>query len=296
MVKIILLEIFFPIISAFIIGLLFIGIFRKILARIQWRYGPPVLQPFIDIIKLFNQKGFSHGDLFDFGIFLSIAGSMVVILSIPFAGLCFLKNSGGLLVLLYLLIFVPIGRALSAGASANPNASIGISRKLILSLAYEIPFILIVLSIMSYYKTISFIEIVNAQKNFHWALFSPLVFSGISYFLILPAMLGIRPFDIVSAPQEISSGDIVEYGGQFLSLFHIEHALHLFIYLALFVNLFLGGGNIFVFLLKIFIVFIIGIFIHSVFPRLRTDQAIKYLWGYPTIFALLGMILILILK
>ena len=296
MVRIILLEVIVPVVSAFIIGLLFLGIFRKVVARIHWRYGPPVLQPFIDLIKLFGQKGFSHGFIFDTGIFLSIAGSIVTILFIPFAGLCALKGSGGLLALLYLLIVAPLGIALSAGESANPNASIGISRKLILSIGYEVPFILIILSLMFYYKTISFVEIVDAQKNFHWALFSPLFISGISYLLILPAMLGIRPFDIASAPQEISSGGIVEYGGQYLALFHIEHALHLFIYISLFVNLFLGGGNIFVFLIKMFVVFIIGIFIHSVFPRLRIDQAIKYLWRYPTLLALLGILLILIFK
>ena len=282
---------------AFVIGIFFLGLFRKIAARIHRRYGPPLTQPVIDIIKLFYQKSVSHGRLFDFGIIVSLAGSLAVILFLPFAGICPLESSGGLLVIAYLLLFAPLGIALSGGEGANPNISIGISRKLILSLGYEVPLILILLAVMTHYKTISIAQIVSMQQKTGWAVFSaPLFLSGISYILILPAMLGVRPFDIASAPQEISSGVKVEYGGKFLALATIEHAFHLFIGISLFVNLFLGGGNVFVFFLKMIFVFIAGVFVHSVFPRFRTEQAVKYLWGWPALIALLGLVLAVTVK
>jgi len=281
---------------AFIIGMFFLGLFRRIMARIHWRYGPPIIQPILDLIKLFHQKGFSHGHVFNLGIILSLAGSIVLILFIPFGGMCALKNSGGLLVILYIMLFAPLGIALSGGEGANPNISIGISRKLILALGYEVSFLLVLLTLMTYYKTISIVDIVNAQKSFHWALFSPLFLSGIAHFLILPAMLGIRPFDVVGAPQEISSGPTVEYGGRYLGLFHIWHAFSLFIGIALFVDLFLGGGrNPVIFFMKMVVVFTLLVFIHGVFPRLRTEQAIRYLWRWPVVFSLLGLILVQII-
>jgi len=277
---------------AFIIGVFFLGLSRKIVARIHQRYGPPIIQPLLDVIKLFHQKGFSHGVLFDLGLILSLAGSIVVILFLPFAGICPLKSSGGLLVILYVMLFLPLGIALSGGEGANPNISIGISRKLILSLGYEVPFLLIILSVMSFYRTISIVDIVNSQGGFRWALFSPLFLSGIAYFMILPAMLGMRPFDIVSAPQEISTGPQVEYGGKYLGLSHIQHAFSIFITIALFVDLFLGGGeNIFYFFLKMLVVFVSMVLIHSVFPRLRLEQALRYLWRWPTVLAFLGVII-----
>ena len=282
---------------AFIIGVFFLGLFRRIMARIHWRYGPPIIQPILDLIKLFHQKGFSHGPVFNLGIILSLAGSIVLILFIPFGGMCALRNSGGLLVILYLMLFAPLGIALSGGEGANPNISIGISRKLILALGYEVSFLFVLLTLMTYYKTISIVDIVNAQTNFQWAFFSPLFLSGIAYFLILPAMLGIRPFDVVGAPQEISSGPMVEYGGRFLGLFHILHAFSLFIGIALFVDLFLGGGsNPVTFFMKMVVVFILVVFIHGVFPRLRTEQAIRYLWRWPVAFSLLGLILVQIIR
>jgi NADH-quinone oxidoreductase subunit H len=124
--------------------------------------------------------------------------------------------------------------------------------------------------------------------------------------------LEVRPFEVVGAAQEISSGPKVEYGGKFLAFSTIQHGLGEFIGIALFVNLFLGGGDLFgvfraiantgwgaivgviVFLVKIIIVFVIGIFINAVFPRFRIEQAIKYLWRWPTLLAFIGMIIVIL--
>jgi len=277
-------------IIAFIIGVFFLGLQRKIIARIHRRYGPPIYQPVIDIIKLFNQKTISHGRLFDVGIILSLAGSIVLILFIPFGGIAPLSGSGDFLVVLYLMLLAPLGIALSGGEAANPNISIGISRKMMLSLGYEVPLIFSILAVMTYYKTTSLVEITKAQQHLLWGgIYLPL--PAIAYFMILPAMLGLRPFDVVSAPQEISSGPSVEYGGKYLALATIEHAFHIFITISLFVNLFLGGGNPFTFFIKMLVVFLVCLFIHAVFPRFRLDQAIRYCWRWPAILALAGLII-----
>jgi len=282
----------YPILT-FIIGIFFIGLSRKMMARIQRRYGPPITQPLIDLIRFFYQKGISHGSIFNFGVILSLAGSIVVLLFIPFGRMSPLSSSGGLLVILYIMLFAPLGIALSGGEGANPNISIGISRKLILSLGYEVPFLLIILAIMTFYKTTSITEIVKIQQEAGWALFSiPLFLPGIAYLLILPAIIGMRPFDIASAPQEISSGPSVEYSGKYLALVHIEHAFTLFIGIALFINLFLGGAtNIGFFFLKMIVLFVIVLIVNAVFPRYRVEQAIKYLWKWPTLIAFVGLIL-----
>jgi NADH-quinone oxidoreductase subunit H len=285
-------------ILALIVGIFFLGLARKIMARIHWRYGPPLIQPVIDMIRLFYQKSVSHGPMFDLGIIISLAGSVVVILFLPVGKICPLAGSGGLLVILYIMLLAPLGMALSGGQGANPNISIGISRKLILSLGYEVPLLLVLLAVMTHYKTISIVQVVNAQQNANWAFFSlPLFLPGLAYLLILPAILGIRPFDMTTAPQEISSGPMVEYGGKYLALATIEHAFILFISIALFVNLFLGGAaNIFSFFVKMLVVFVLGLCINAVFPRFRIEQAIKYLWKWPTLLAFLGLIITLAIR
>ena len=283
---------------ALIVGVFFLGLARKIMARIHWRYGPPLIQPVIDMIKLFYQKSVSHGRMFDSGIIFSLAGSIVLVLFLPFGRWCPLSSSGGLLVILYIMLIAPLGMALSAGEGANPNISIGISRKFILSLGYEVPLLLVLLTVMTRYKTISIMEVVNAQQSTGWSVISfPLFLSGLSYLLILPAILGLRPFDVSPAPQEISSGPMAEYGGKYLALVTIEHAFVLFISIALFVNLFLGGAaNPVIFFVKMLVVFVLGLCINAVFPRLRIKQAIKYLWKWPTLLAFLGLIVSLVIR
>lgn len=138
-------------ILALVVGVFFLGLARKITARIHWRYGPPLIQPVIDMIRLFYQKSVSHGSMFDLGLILSLAGSIVVVLFLPFGRICPLSGSGGLLVILYIMLLAPLGMALSGGQGANPNISIGISRKLILGLGYEVPLLLVLLAVMTRY-------------------------------------------------------------------------------------------------------------------------------------------------
>ena len=283
---------------ALLISVLFLGLFRKITARIQRRYGPPVYQPVIDLTKLFTQhSNISHGVMFDMGLIIALAGSVVTLLLIPVGGIHPLSSSGDLLVIIYVMLIPVLGMALSAGDSGNPNASLGVSRKLILGLGYEVPFLLVLLTMMTHGETTSLVRVVQMQADsiLSWGVFRfPL--SAIATFLILPVMLGIHPFDIVGAPQEISSGPQVEFGGKYLALATVEHALQLFIVIALFVDLFLGGGaNLGTFFLKMLVVFLIGIFIGAVYPRFRINQALRYCWKWPTLFALAGLILVMII-
>jgi len=282
-------------IIALLISVLFLGLFRKVTARIQRRYGPPIYQPVIDLVKLFTQRSnISHGLIFDAGLIIAVAGSLATVLLIPAGGIHPLSSSGDLLLIIYLMLIPPMGMALSAGASGNPNASLGVSRKLILALGYEVPFLLVLLTVMTYAETTSLLSVVQMQAGsiLSWGV-SRFPLAALATFLILPVMLGVRPFDIVGAPQEISSGPQVEFGGKYLALATVEHALHLFIVIALYVDLFLGGAaNLGTFFLKMLVVFLMGVFIGAVYPRFRIDQALRYCWKWPTLIALVGLILV----
>ncbi len=299
---------------ALIAGMFFLGLSRKISARIQWRYGPPIYQPVIDVIRSFSQKSITHGKFFDFGIILSLSSSFVLILFLPIGKLCAL-TSGGLIAFLYLMLMGPFGIALSGAAAANPNSSIGISRKFLLALAYEVPLLLVLLTVMTHYHTISLVEIVNIQANSGWAFGSwALILPGIAYLLILPAILGMRPFEVVGAAQEISSGPIAEFGGKHLAFYTLQHALHVFVGIALFVDIFLGGWTFFgllnplagtvwavifgiiIFLLKMTLVLFIGLFVNAVYPRFRIEQAMQYLWKWPTLISFVGLIIVVLTK
>ena len=289
-----------PIFVSFM-GLLFMGIQRKIMARVQNRMGPPFYQQFIDVIKLFSKReNFSHNWVFDIGPIFAIVGLVTTMLFIPMGGFALLSGDGDLIVVMYLLVISGLGMALGAGASGNPNAGIGVMRGLTLMMAYELPFVLSVLAVMIYYHTTSLAQIVENQKDMWAIILLPL--SAIVADMALQAQFGKKPFDQPIAPAEVATGPIVEYGGKYMGMLMLAHSIGMFVEAGLFIDLFLGGGMIFhqagmlyqvlnfvFWIFLVFLVYTIAVLISTVFPRYRIDQAFTFYWKWPTILAIIGL-------
>ncbi|MEA3559327.1 MAG: NADH-quinone oxidoreductase subunit H [Candidatus Thermoplasmatota archaeon] len=294
-------------IIVFTAGHLFLGIARKVTARIHRRIGPPVLQQFIDVMKLFGKReSTTHSWVQDMGALFAVIGVFASALFIPIGGDAVLSFQGDLIVLAYLLVIAPLGMALGTGSTGNPNSAIGVSRGLMLMMAYELPFAMVLVTVILHFKTASLAEIVESQDNFKWAvLFLPL--SAIAADLSLQAMMGEKPFDQPVAPSEIGSGPMVEFGGKYLGMLMVWHAMSIVVEAGLFVDLFLGGGvvfpgdgtlalvgNIFVWLLLSLGMFMIAVFINTVFGRFKMGQALRFYWGFPTLIALIGLALVVL--
>jgi NADH-quinone oxidoreductase subunit H len=81
------------------------------------------------------------------------------------------------------------------------------------------------------------------------------------------------------APSEVASGPMVELSGKFLGLAFLQHSVAIFVETGLIVVLFLGGGpGLFLFLLKMFAVYMLSNAINAVWARYRVEQAMKFLW------------------
>ena len=294
---VIILGLILTIVLAWTVGLLYMGIDRKITARVQNRYGPPVHQQFIDVIKLWKKKtAISHGTMFHLGPTLAITGSISTLLFIPiligsklWGGLSF---EGDLILILYLMVFGSLGMALAVGESANPNGIIGVSRGLTQMLGFELPFLIAVVTLMVQYNTTSLVELTRVQAGGHWNLiYSPL--ASIAAFVALLGMMGHQPFDVPIAPQEIASGPMSEFGGKYLGTVMSSHAIFVFAKLTLFMDLFLGGAsNIGSLILKTFAIFLWPVVVGLIYPRFRTEQSVRFFWTWPTAIGLLGLILI----
>jgi NADH-quinone oxidoreductase subunit H len=108
------------------------------------------------------------------------------------------------------------------------------------------------------------------------------------------AMLGMfrySPFDIVGAPAELASGPISEFGGKYLGLMMSSKSIFAFAKLTLYVDLFMGGAsNLIELLVKTFALYLIPMLYGIVSPRYRTEQAVRYFWGWPLFFGLLAIL------
>lgn len=294
MVNNILMIIFAPII-AFLIGIVFVGVKRKVVARIQRRYGPPILQPLYDIIKLIAKKeNISHGVMYDLGPVILLGAAIMTVQFLPTPNAPLLSKYGDLLAFIYISVVGALGMALGAGEASNPNASIGIARALSLMFGYELPFAIVVATLILRYNSTNINVIVQGQSYLHWGIFF-LPITAIAGLVSIYGALGEHPFDVMVAPQEIATGPMVEYGGKHLGFLMIDHMMHTYIELALFVNLFMGGAsNWFFFIAKMFLVYLGITIFETLMPRFKMEKAIQYFIQWPTILALIGLLIVYI--
>lgn len=281
---------------AFVIGLVMVLMMRKLAARIQRRIGPPFLQPLYDIIKLHSKATqVSHGLMHELGIVMFVGGYIAAEVFLPVPGHNGLAAQADMVALLYLMMIPSLGLALGVGQCANPNGSIGISRALTAMLAYDIPFVVVILGMALLYQSTNLVEMIQlqqAQGIASWgAVQNPLL--AIAGLFGLYAMMGKQPFEIYVAPAEIATGPMVEMGGKFMGGLFIGQAFQFYTAGVLYTNLFLGGGaNWLEFLPKIFLVVAIPMSLAFVFPRYRTEDVLRILWKWPTAIGLLGLALV----
>jgi len=282
---------------AFFVGVLLLGYSRKFNARVQRRIGPPVTQTFYDIMKLMRKiTNISHGYMHDFAVMMLVGGTLLTLFFIPVPGFHYFVKYGDMLVIMYVILIPSLGMALGVGETANPNGSIGVSRGLMLMVGYEVAFTTAFIGLSIVYNTTSLLDFARYQAGgiLHWNLIRH-PFLGIAGLIALQGMMGEKPFETFIAPAEIASGPMVEMGGKYLGMMIIQHALSVFIELSIYINMFLGGAvNWIDFLVKLFVLFTVVLSINVVFGRYRTDDAIKFMWKYPVIFGIIGIIIAMI--
>jgi NADH-quinone oxidoreductase subunit H len=266
--------------AALFFGLLFMGIGRKLTARLQRRCGAPFWQSYIDVVKCFSRHSTSHHYIMDLGSMMGLAGLVAAALFVPIAGWLPFASGGPLIVVLYLMPIGYLGMAMGVSASGNPLAAIGISRALTLMVGYEVPFAVIMLSMIARFGSTSLSALAAAQQGgvLAWNMFT-MPFGFLAALFALQAMLAEKPFDAMIAPAEIASGPMVELGGKFLGMAFLQHAVAIFIETGLVANLFLGGGaSLWTYLVKILGLYLFTIAVNGIYARYRIEQATRFLW------------------
>lgn len=291
-----------------IIGLLASWIDRKVTARIQYRVGPPLLQPLIDIVKLLGKE-----------TLIPAGSSKITFLMAPVIGLAsvilvstllWINNInpaksflGDLIVVLYFLVIPSISIIMGGFASRNPLASLGASREMKLVLSYELPFILAMLvTVIKSGFTFRLGEILAFQAQ-NGALVRS--WSGVLALIVaiicMQAKLALVPFDIPEAETEISGGVLIEYSGSGLAIYKLMKNMLLFTLPFFLIIVFIGGLRFDGIHLLYSVLKYIGLValmtvIRNTNPRVRIDQAVKFFWGPMTIIAIIAVVLALLGK
>jgi formate hydrogenlyase subunit 4 len=211
------------VVSPLVGGILF-GIDRKLTARLQGRVGPPIVQPFYDVIKLCKKEKIAVHRM---QLVWAWAYLVLVI-----ASLVLLVLQQDLLVIIFTLGFAGIALVLGSFSVRSPYSHFGGQRELMQLLAYE-P-VLLLTAVAVYLRTGTFM-VSGILREPQPLLFSlPLVF--VALIIILTIKMRKSPFDLAAcehAHQELVRGVYTEYSGKYLALIQVAHWYELVLVLAL---------------------------------------------------------------
>ena len=278
---------------------------RKITAFVQFRKGPPLLQPFYDFFKLLLVKE----------TVLPKYGSKIVYLSAPvfavfgavMAGVFILLPllniqtgfQGDLLVIFYLLTIPSLSYILGAIASGNPLAAVGASREMKLVMSYELTFLLVIAGIiLKSGQSIDLYSIINIQQSgtpFIGSISGVLLF--IAAIFCIQAKLALVPFDMPEAETEISEGIYIEYSGSAYALIKLAKYAMFFVLPAFVTAILLNGFklegiNILWAILKVLGVVLLLTLIRNTNPRLKIKHAIRFFFLWMNLLVIIAIVLI----
>ncbi len=280
----------------------FVWVERKLLGRVQVRYGPNragrfgLLQPLADLIKLVTKEDTVPGAA-DKTIFLlapAVVGTtaMLIFAVVPFGdGFMFRGKSIPLVItdLNVALLFVVAlsslgvyGVALGGWASNSKYSLLGGIRGAAQMISYELSLGLSLVPIVMLARSLSLVDIVNAQNHYPFILVQPVSF--LIFFVSAVAEIKRIPFDLPEAENELVAGYHMEYSGMRFGLFFLGEYITLIVLGGLVAAFFFGGWRgpflppLVWFILKVLAVVFVMIWMRGTLPRLRYDQLMSLGW------------------
>jgi NADH-quinone oxidoreductase subunit H len=276
---------------------------RKLLGRMQLRYGPNragpfgLLQPIADLIKLVRKEAFAPSSAIPIPYILAPIVSMFTALAafsvIPFGSGWVINGwrvdgavmnvSIGLLLIFALGSVGIYGFIVGGWASESKFSILGTMRTCAQLVSYEVSLALSVLGVVILGRSLSLVDIVHRQGEF-LPFAAPQFVGMVIFFLAGIAETSRAPFDLPEADTELVAGYHTEYSGMRWGLFQTSEYVNLITLSGLMVTLFFSGwhgpwhlGPLW-FFLKVLALLFVFIWIRATLPRLRYDQLMKFGW------------------
>src|SRR6266511_97177 len=282
---------------------------RKILGRIQNRYGPNrvgpfgLLQPVADGIKMLIKEDIVPVRADKIVHFLApvlIAATAILALGIiPYGrGMTPFTIDGGILFFFAVGSTTELAVFMAGWGSNNKFSMLGAMRAIAQMISYELPLIITVLPVVMIVGSLAPDTIVAAQDGYafglvpRWFVFTPWGATAFILFFVSGLVESNRtPFDVPEGESEIVAGHMTEYSGFKYATFFMAEYLGMFAVSGLAVTLFLGGWHAPVrvlefvpsyvwFFAKLSALLFVYIWLRATLPRMRVDQMMNVAWKF----------------
>jgi formate hydrogenlyase subunit 4 len=274
------------VVTVLLVAPLFQGVLRKVTARVQSRQGPPLRQPYYDLLKLLGKEDIESGEypvMQRFAALLSLAAVLTVACLVPMGFAAPMQDSGDAILLIYLLTLCSICTLLAGLAAGSTYSLVGASREMMTMIALEPLFAVAIVVGAVHARSFRLDALLNgsvyATQGFPW---SGLLMLG-AILLSFQAFVQRVPFDITEAETEIMEGPLLEYSGPKLALLKYAQMAKLVVYSGLFAGLFVPWGSDLpfgaawaLFWVKVLVLVLLVTLVAATHARYRIDQAIRY--------------------
>lgn len=265
-----------------LLGGLLAGIDRKLTARMQSRQGPPVLQPFYDVLKLWEKETlivarYQTLYLRCFLLFTILSGVIFFL-------------GGDLLISLFALTVAGIFLCVAAYTTNSPYSIIGSERELLLMMAYEPMMIMVPLGFFILHGSFRVSDIINGEPMQLVKLLG--VFIG--FLFMLTIKLRKSPFDLSMSHhghQELVKGLTTDFTGSDLALVEIGHWIENTILLG-WIYLFFAPFGPWIAVPASFLLFFAEVLVDNTHARLKWNTAVKASWIVTGVFGAVNLVIL----
>jgi NADH-quinone oxidoreductase subunit H len=277
---------------------------RKGAGRFQRRPGPTeagpagLLQPIADALKLMSKQlivpeGVDR-TLFRLAPVLVMIPALVGLAVVPFSENLVARNINFGLLLVFALGSINVISVMLAGwSSRNKYSIIAAARVVSQNVAYEIPMLLVVITVILSAGTLDLNEIVQQQGGafWNWNVFkvwinplAPVTF--LIFFTCMLAETNRAPFDMAEAESELVAGAYTEYSSMGFGVFFMAEYANILLGCAMGTVLFLGGwqspigifSGVVWFLIKMYFLVFTVVWIRWTFPRTQFYGLLNLSW------------------
>jgi len=290
---------------------------RKLLGRMQNRYGPNrvgpfgLMQPLADLIKLITKEDIIPDEADKVVYYIApgiVAGTVLLTFAVvPFGapvtvagikvGMPVIDLNVGILYIMALSSLGVYGVALAGWSSGSKYSLLGGIRGSAQMISYELAMGASIVPVIMLSGSFNLSDIVAAQSHVPFAVYSPL---GFFVFLMAIAAESKRiPFDLPEAENELVAGYHTEYSGMRFGLFFVGEYINIIVLSALAVTFFLGGWlgpgpewlSLFWFFFKAAFIAFFFIWMRATLPRFRYDQLMHFGWKFLVPLSLINIVI-----
>jgi ech hydrogenase subunit B len=261
-----------------IIGGLLAGVDRKLTAKMQERIGPPLMQPFYDVLKLWGKNPMISNNLqpilaFGYLGFALLAAGMVTF-------------QQDLLLVLFIMGIADICLTVAAVSTKSPYSYLGGRREFLAMLSYEPVMLLVYVAI--FLVTGSFT--IKGIYVYGQPLFMVLPLALVALMFVLVIEMKKSPYDVSGsghAHQELVRGVFTEFSGYTMALIELGHWTKLATTLMIF-SLFWAPNPVIGAVISL-AMFFLALVVDNIYPRLTWQKMLRTTWSVGFTLVLLNL-------